>query len=58
MENYCVSCGRYSRLVAFWYCQGCLDRFYDRRRRGAERRDRARIGSSVSAASSDEPARR
>jgi hypothetical protein len=58
MENYCVSCGKWSRVVAFWYCQDCLNRFYARRKGGPERRDRMRVRSSVLVASSAEPARR
>jgi hypothetical protein len=30
MENYCMSCGKWSWLPTFWRCQDCLDRFYDR----------------------------
>ena len=28
MDHYCTKCGRWRRLIAFWYCQDCLDRFY------------------------------
>jgi hypothetical protein len=57
MENYCISCGKWTCLAAFWQCRDCLDRFYDRGRRGGGRRDRVSIGGSVLLASADEPAR-
>jgi len=56
MENYCISCGKWTCLAAFWQCRDCLDRFYDRGRRGGGRRDRVSIGGSVLLASADEPA--
>ena len=30
MKNYCVSCGKWSCLVAFWLCRACHNRFYNR----------------------------
>jgi hypothetical protein len=37
MENYCMSCGNWRRLVAFWHCRDCLDHFYAKNRRGGSR---------------------